>query len=283
MRPENADRHDFAWGARRPAPSARALLEVLRPVMGHGRGKRLLARLWIRRYGEAAVDVCRLGLRLRLRPKGNAIEAKLLFGGRRREAAELRWIAGHPARTVFVDVGANIGYYTLAACRMGFERVISIEPNPDLLERLRFHAASNGFIDRLCVCGCAVSDRRGRALLEVPLDGDMGGARLVHFPSGSDAACSRHEVPVLPLAELLDREGVRRVDVMKMDVEGHEDRVLAPYLETAPRTAWPGAVILEHLCAERWAVDLYAILERAGYRRRAVTRSNTLFVRECRA
>jgi FkbM family methyltransferase len=62
---------------------------------------------------------------------------------------------------VFVDIGANVGYYTLlAARRVGREgRVIAFEPNPVSLKVLLLNTAPEG--DTIRVYPFTVSDRRG--------------------------------------------------------------------------------------------------------------------------
>jgi hypothetical protein len=42
-----------------------------------------------------------------------------------------------------------------------------------------------------------------------------------------------------PLAHIIAAAGVNRIDTMKIDIEGFEDRALMPFIATAPRSLWP--------------------------------------------
>jgi hypothetical protein len=69
------------------------------------------------------------------------------------------------------------------------------------------------------------------------------------------------EVPVKALLDLLVADGFDRVDAMKVDIEGFEDRVLPPFFSTAPRTLWPRLLILE-----AWTDAVRNLCIQCGYR-----------------
>ncbi len=52
-------------------------------------------------------------------------------------------------------------------------------------------------------------------------------------------------VPVLTLAEVVAAAGLERIDCLKVDVEGHEARVIRPFIESAPVSLWPRLLIVE--------------------------------------
>src|SRR5207249_4055000 len=120
---------------------------------------------------------------------------------------------------VFVDVGANIGVFTLPAARkMGpAGRVIAIEPSPRIFPYLERNVALNKLSNVRCI-QCAAYDRDGGTapFYEAPVD---------HFGMGSLGAQFHNEpVPVLcrRLDHVLKEQGIERVDVIKVDVEGFE-------------------------------------------------------------
>lgn len=58
-------------------------------------------------------------------------DQKILLRSGLREQAELSFIDRHvPVKGMFLDIGANIGYYNLSAAKLGFARIVSIKPNP---------------------------------------------------------------------------------------------------------------------------------------------------------
>src|SRR6185437_6062098 len=62
-------------------------------------------------------------------------------------------------RSTFVDVGANVGYFTLLASTLG-ARVVAYEPTPSVFRRLKENVALNGF-DRADLVNAAVMDKPG--------------------------------------------------------------------------------------------------------------------------
>lgn len=118
----------------------------------------------------------------------------------------------------FVDVGANNGYYTLlAASRVGPEgSVMSFEPNPEAFQRLTRNVELNR-LKNVRTFQVALSDGTREGQLFCPAEGD-GLSSLTPLPDSRPIAI--HELPFdsLPCP--------RRVDVVKIDVEGAELDVL---------------------------------------------------------
>lgn len=130
---------------------------------------------------------------------------------------------------VVLDVGASIGMFSMAASRMG-ARVIGFEPN--LVDRLALEAlaASSEDLD-ITIRPEAVSDRVGvirMALSDVP-----GGSKPV--ATGNDrlnmlntdtSEGATNRVPCTTIDAVVDEMGLEKVDVIKIDTEGWEKRVL---------------------------------------------------------
>jgi len=64
-----------------------------------------------------------------------------------------------------------------------------------------------------------------------------------------------------------------RIDAIKLDVEGAEDRILVPYLTQAPRALLPRFLIIEDNRSV-WKEDLVGLLERTGYVTEATANAN---------
>jgi FkbM family methyltransferase len=132
---------------------------------------------------------------------------------------------------VFVDLGANVGYYSLlAARRVGREgRVIAFEPNPVSVKVLLLNTLPEG--DTVRVYPFAVSDREGFLSL----------MRIVSIASSKRVTEEelRHPSDVTPVyAVRLDDalRDERRIDVIKCDIDGHDYRAIRGGLATLART-----------------------------------------------
>ena len=98
------------------------------------------------RIGEGCRDTTLWGMRLRLYPRRNGCEKNALFTPQMFDTMERRVLAEavrRRARFTFVDIGANVGLYSLYLGSCGDVRTLAIEPQPGILERLRFHLAAN--------------------------------------------------------------------------------------------------------------------------------------------
>ncbi len=140
------------------------------------------------------------------------------------ESAETKYLR-HMIRadSVCVDVGANVGYFTmLMAQAASAGSVHAFEPITLNACLLKASVELNGFTN-VRLSECAVGDYVG----------------VVSFSQSSDSAYSSINdtarkpldrtlaVPIITLDAYLDREGVERVDVLKADVEGAEGLVIA--------------------------------------------------------
>jgi FkbM family methyltransferase len=132
---------------------------------------------------------------------------------------------------VFVDIGANVGYYTLLAARQvgSGGRVIAFEPNPTSLKVLLLNTRPEGGTIR--VYPFAVSDREGFLSL----------MRIVSIASSKSVTEEELRYPsdvTLTYAVRLDDalRDERRIDVLKCDIDGHDYRAIRGGLDTLART-----------------------------------------------
>lgn len=117
----------------------------------------------------------------------------------------------------FVDVGANVGAYTLIASEQPRARVVAYEPHPATFERLRQNLVRNARDGVVAVCA-AVGDHDGEISLS-----DTPGDPTTHAVDIAGPGTIR--VPLLRLDGDLARRGLAP-DVVKIDVEGFEFDVL---------------------------------------------------------
>ncbi|MGR7995866.1 MULTISPECIES: FkbM family methyltransferase [unclassified Xanthobacter] len=128
---------------------------------------------------------------------------------------------------IFVDVGANIGLFTLKmAPRAG--RIVAVEPGKEAGDLLVQNVGLNGF-KNVTLVRKGLADAAGRAsLFHNPVGDDPQAFSLVN----DGAATEAEEVEITTLDQLVADLSLPRVDVIKIDVEGAEQRVLAGGMAT---------------------------------------------------
>jgi FkbM family methyltransferase len=186
----------------------------------------------------------------------------LMSGGFERAETEFAIEQARPG-TVAIDVGANVGMFTvpLALAVGPSGRVLTIEPSPENVRRLERNLDLNS-LENVVVEPIAVGDKAGRLVLQ--LASDPG------FHSTAEIAESRSVDESLTVkAETLDQVWLRahapNVTFVKIDTEGSEDAVLRG-AEQILRTCQP-ALLVEAKGRERLRA-LDAWLGRFGYSRR---------------
>ena len=260
------------FGTFKPFGLSRLILNLVKLGLGRGRLKLLFTQLWGRLNPNQCVDVLYYGVKLRLKPLDNTIDSKIVFSSTRREETELMMISHYLADGgVFVDIGANIGYYAINAALLGAEKVVAIEPNPIILARLKANIALNNLCSKITVHDVAVGAKKSVAKLTIA-DRDFGSSSIVDHSVGAQQI----SVPILPLFEILKTEAVGTASVIKIDIEGMEDRALFPYFEAIKPENYPKLIVMEDGINSHWKRDILSWLLANGYNRTGRTRGNVM-------
>lgn len=156
---------------------------------------------------------------------------------------------------VFVDVGANIGYYSTIAANIvgGSGRVFAFEPSDRIRARLLRNVALNEFT-QVEVRSEAVSNRSGTVNLVEPESGKNDGLAFVDRSGSTGVSVAAIRLDDLP--ELAQRVPA----LLKVDVEGGEPEVFAGAKSLLTRRDAP-SILFESFEIERDA----ALLRGAGY------------------
>jgi FkbM family methyltransferase len=121
---------------------------------------------------------------------------------------------------LFIDVGANVGYFTCLARKFGVA-AIAIEPMQRNLSLLLQNLTLNDWQDTEVIAS-GVSDAIGIVKM---FGASSTGASLINNWAGAQTSISRH-IPVSTLDTLIGERFSDRRILVKMDVEGHEYRAL---------------------------------------------------------
>lgn len=127
--------------------------------------------------------------------------------------------------SVFLDVGANQGEFSIAAARIArYGKVIAFEPVSEYRERLFENIRLNDF-GNVQVIPVALGEQEGALPIYDQQGSFTDGTRHEGLPT-LFASESRHQarevVPVKRLDDVLQELGVSGVDVIKLDIEGAE-------------------------------------------------------------
>jgi FkbM family methyltransferase len=200
--------------------------KLLRPLSNLAREVRW--RRFKDRHGSDLVTTV-AGLRIHLNPSDSGISAELATEGIHEPIlTKLLPSFVTPGMTV-IDIGANIGYFALIESGLvGPEgSIIALEPYPPsflmLQKNVDANRASNVLLQNL-----AVGDRTGNATMYA-----FEQANWNSLLPGERPASSAMTVAVVTLDELLDEEN--RIDVVRMDVEGYETRIVKGMRRTLER------------------------------------------------
>jgi len=134
---------------------------------------------------------------------------------------------------IFVDIGANIGYYTLLASAIIGDngKVIAVEPIPETVEALTFNLKLNK-VRNVDIVNKAAWHKKGKVHMEMP-KGFFGLASgVVNYKE----AKSSFQVESIPMDELLD--SYQHIKLIKIDVEGAELQVLQGLRNTLTKTIY---------------------------------------------
>lgn len=268
------------FGRHAPSGLVARLLPLTRSTSATWTGKRrafLLRAVGVTALGGRPADVESLGARMRLYPYNNVCEKRILFTPQYFDPAELAFLAQRITPDfVFVDLGSNVGGYSLfVAARAGANaRIVAVEPQPELYERLVYNIRQNPFAT-IKALECAVADQDGEITMFVDLQnrGETSMRMVQPAQKGGEI-----RVAARPLAALVADERLPRIDAMKLDIEGAEDLVLEPFFRDAPECVWPRTILLEY-SPRRWSIDLPALLARIGYAEVLRTDQNVAFER----
>lgn len=202
------------------------------------------------------------GSRMTLQLKSGGIHADLfMYGYREPEATRVMKEIMEPDWTV-IDIGANIGYYALMEAR-NCKKVYAIEPGTDnypvLLDNININSYNNIIPYRT-----AIGDHNGTIKFSLNPAAPNWNRVTVNGSNNSNVI----EVPVRKLDSLWEDQGRPIVDLLRMDVEGYELKILRGATEMigACKPSMFLEVHRDHIKSYGGSVrDLFALLAEYDY------------------
>ena len=218
---------------KRPSPVIRAATAAFRripPLRGRGRAEAIFHR-WLSGSGlEDVIEVNGYSLEVSL---DDIIGRSIYVNGiwERENTAVVRRLLS-PGATVF-DIGANTGYYTLLFSHLAGAngRVYAFEPVPSTRAALERNVARAATSSNVQILPVAVSDHPGEVLIHVAGAINTGASHVVSadvddsiFSSGRKRAGIVQTLALRCVTgdEIWRERGRPAVDLVKIDIEGHE-------------------------------------------------------------
>jgi len=219
-------------------------------------------------------DVTVGGLKLRLRNGGNYSEKRQLFEPQFYDTEEIDWLCSlMEDGGWFLDVGGNIGLYSLhVGRRCPTANIVTVEPDEQLSQRMLFAAELNGV--RIDLAKQALSDYTGKGSLLS--SGEQAGENTLSVSTDEG-----DQVSVTTLLELCTSRNIDRIRALKIDIEGHEDRVLSHFFANAPESLWPEGIVIEDVHNDQALIG--RLQHEYGYHAEGRTKRNVLLRRQANA
>lgn len=149
-------------------------------------------------------------------------------------------LKGSTSTSNFVDIGSNIGLYCQPLARNSPKgQVIAIDANPLMIKQLNFNAKASN-LENLTIIFSAVSNKTGYGSLKINNNDD---AIVALNEENNDG------IPIRTLKDILIEHKIGKIYGLKIDVEGHEDLALAPFLMSAAVDELPAKIVIE--CASQ--------------------------------
>lgn len=238
----------------------------------------------LKRTSTLPVDLVLKDFNLRCQFTDNYSEKKFVFTPWRYDLRERELLSKQLANGgTFLDIGANVGLYTLTAAKAlaGMSgRIIALEPNPQTLARFRANLAANPELLtglKVDVLDIGIADRD--TTFELLVDTRNLGASSIAVQTRSTSDTNEKNAVTIhcrPLVEVLSDLNVERIDALKIDIEGAEDLALYPYLDIAPNSLLARMIFIEN-SAHLWSKDLFKKIESRGYKCIFRSRMNSVY------
>lgn len=261
-----------------PLGAKLALFLSKNTVAGRGKFRKILGTYVKSKIGTR-VKTKLWGTQVNLYPHTNQCDYKLMMKPSQYSRKEFSFLDDYLSEggAVFFDIGANSGFFSLYAAAMAKEnrQIFSFEPNPEMIRRLKekFEATENKSAlsnADWTLCPYALGDQDGRAFLAIP-DTNYGEAHVSDTNEGI-------EITIKSLKSVIKEHSLQKINVLKIDVEGYEDRIMQTLFSNVSKQYWPKAIIIEHVNSDEWQWNPITFALENGYKNVFKTRNNMALV-----
>lgn len=222
-----------------------------------------LEKIFLRKK-RPLINTCLFGYTVQLNPH-EAVERELCFSPQLFDWREIAFLRQNLSPgDVFLDLGSNVGGYSLALSHSIGEQGIIIAVDADSYSTMRLQkTVTDNQIYQIQAVNVGLSDRVEDLLFTPNLFGNRGGGGFLAEP-----AVQTISVKCITLSHLLAMfPQVRAIRAAKLDLEGCEYKVLNKFFSEAPQTLWPAVLVVERSedIIAKTRVDVNRLLPSKGY------------------
>ena len=188
------------------------------------------------------------------------------------------WPGRATNRRIFIDIGANIGRYTvIAANNFNYSHILSIEANPVTFKILKKNIFLNGIEGRVTAKQTAAGNREGKVMIQSDSD-HLGGANIVNQQTGPATMENQALVNITTVDRIFlqERLNAKEVDFVKIDVEGMECEVLEG-MTSVLLNMTEGSGLMVEVSNESRVLDFLA---KYGFERIESISNDSLFIKQ---
>lgn len=219
------------------------------------------------------------GFQMRLNIRDSLFQRGLAFFPKHIDADMVRYlVANIRSGDIFVDAGAHAGYYSMVASReLGKTgQVVAIEADPFNLAYIKENFALNSYCSTAKIISGAVGG--SKEMLRLGINRGNRGSNVIE---GFAAVSQEYiDVPADSIKGWLEQIKCKRVDVIKLDIEGCEMLALESLMRDFPADCQPRIVLIEINPAFEQSDKILPFLESNGYRVAVTSGDNYGFIRD---
>ena len=183
------------------------------------------------------------------------------------------WINSFDNNDTFLDIGANIGLYSMMAATRGLSRVYAVEPNPYTFSVLARNVAENQFGSRIVPLNIAMA--RTSSIVSFNLSGlDAGTAQNEIVFKQEDINNISVIVPSFSLDEFIHIQGISTINHIKIDVDGLEFEILRGADKALSRGSLKSLLVEDNTQQKNQKSELNMFLEQYGLHQSDVWENN---------
>lgn len=245
---------------------ANPLIRVFEWLYRHPGLRRLMVEAKERFDDRVLVDQQHPPIRLHVASRMEHQRAQGFFS---KEADTIAWLDELQADELFVDIGANVGVYTLYAAIRRRAKVLAFEPESQNFAALNRNINANRLMDRVVAYPVALSDTDGPTVLHLSRFASGASHHSVDEPVGEGGrefkAAFRQGTVSKTLDEIiatLSPDAAPRF--VKIDVDGAEARVVAGMKALLGRPELE-QILIELAPADETEATIFTLLETAGF------------------